>query len=65
MHEHELIDHLNGVAAIAAGFANEFGNADWAEVAGLLHDLGKFNPRWQEYLRNSNGDYLEESDGQD
>jgi len=63
--EHELNDHLSSVATIAADFAREFGNADWAMTAGLLHDLGKFNPRWQEYLRKSNGDYLEESDGQD
>jgi len=61
--EHPLIDHLSSVATIAADFAREFGNADWAMTAGLLHDLGKFNPRWQEYLRKSNGDYLEESDG--
>jgi CRISPR-associated endonuclease/helicase Cas3 len=64
-HEHTLIDHLSGVATIAEGFASEFGNADWARAAGILHDLGKFNPRWQEYLRKSNGDYLEEGDGQD
>jgi len=63
--EHELNDHLTSVATIAAGFASEFGNADWAMSAGMLHDLGKFNPRWQEYLRKSSGDYLEESDGQD
>ncbi|MEE9905231.1 MAG: CRISPR-associated endonuclease Cas3'' [Chlorobium sp.] len=63
--EHELNEHLIGVATIAAGFASEFGNADWAMAAGMLHDLGKFNPRWQEYLRMSNGDYLEERDGQD
>jgi CRISPR-associated endonuclease/helicase Cas3 len=63
--EHELNDHLNGVATIAASFASEFGNADWAMAAGLLHDLGKYNPRWQDYIRKSNGDYLEDSDGQD
>ncbi|UWX58582.1 CRISPR-associated endonuclease Cas3'' [Chlorobaculum sp. MV4-Y] len=63
--EHELSDHLSSVAKIASNFASEFGNADWARAAGMLHDLGKFNPRWQEYLRKSNGDYLEEHDGQD
>ena len=63
--EHNLNDHLTGVAIIAAGFASEFGNADWTMAAGMLHDLGKFNPRWQDYIRKSNGDYLEDSDGQD
>jgi CRISPR-associated endonuclease Cas3-HD len=63
--EHDLNEHLSGVARIAAGFASEFGNADWAFAAGMLHDLGKFNPKWQEYIRKSNGDYLEDADGQD
>ena len=53
--EHELNDHLAGVASIAAVFAVEFGNADWAMTAGMLHDLGKYNPQWQEYLRKSSG----------
>lgn len=63
--EHDLKDHLTGVAKIASGFASEFGNADWAFAVGMLHDLGKYNPQWQEYIRKSNGDYLEDSDGQD
>lgn len=64
--EHELSDHLTTVAMNAAAFASDFGNADWAYVAGMLHDLGKFNPDWQEYLRRNNGEYSEEGlDGQD
>ena len=63
--EHGLNDHLTRVAQIAADFASEFGNADWAMAAGMLHDLGKFNPRWQEYIRQNSGDYLGDADGQD
>lgn len=62
---HTLLEHLQGVAEKAATFADEFGNADWAFAAGMLHDLGKFNPQWQEYIRKSNGDHLEDTDGQD
>jgi len=65
LEEHDLSDHLLNVSRIAALFAVEFGNADWAAAAGMLHDLGKFNPKWQEYIRKSNGDYLEDADGQD
>jgi hypothetical protein len=65
MAAHDLRDHLVGVAERGAAFASEFGNADWAMAAGMLHDLGKYNPLWQEYIRKSNGDYLENSDGED
>jgi CRISPR-associated endonuclease/helicase Cas3 len=63
--EHDLKDHLVRVAEKAAGFASEFSNEDWALAAGLLHDLGKYNPLWQEYLRRHNGDYSEDAYGQD
>ena len=63
--EHDLKEHLIQVAYKASKFADEFGNGDWVKAAGLLHDLGKYNPQWQEYIRKANGDYTEESDGQD
>lgn len=61
--KHDLNEHLVRVAEKASEFAEEFGNGDWAKVAGLLHDLGKYNPEWQEYIRKNNGDYSEVENG--
>lgn len=53
--------HLNKVAWWAAKFASEMfpeGSEEaeaawqWGWLAGLWHDLGKFAPEWQEYLRS-------------
>lgn len=52
---HPLVDHLEGVANLAEFFAAWFGNGDWARLAGLWHDLGKFNPAWQAYLKRGSG----------
>ena len=53
--KHFLKDHLNGVAKKAGEFAAEFGNKDWGEVLGYWHDLGKFLPAWQNYIRRETG----------
>ena len=53
--KHFLKDHLNGVAKKAGEFASEFGNKDWGEVLGYWHDLGKFLPAWQNYIRRETG----------
>lgn len=45
-----LEKHLREVAAQAAAFAEPFGAADWAHLAGLWHDLGKYSNAFQEYL---------------
>lgn len=47
-----LRDHLRNVALLARDFAKPLGLADEAELAGLLHDLGKYAERFQERLRN-------------
>ncbi len=52
---HYLNDHLNSVAKLAGEFASEFGNKDWGELVGYLHDLGKFNNDWQRYLFRNSG----------
>jgi len=48
---HDLRDHLRGVAERAKAFGAKFGAADWAELAGWWHDLGKANQEFQEYLQ--------------
>ena len=54
---HLLDDHLQAVANIAQSFSkdgNMGGNSsDWARIAGLWHDLGKYRPGFQRYLRQS------------
>lgn len=49
--EHLLDDHQRQVAEMAANFATEFGGQDWAKLAGLWHDLGKYRPGFQQYIR--------------
>lgn len=51
---HDLATHLKEVASLAAKHAERFG-ADWARVAGLWHDLGKYRPRFQRYIRKETG----------
>ncbi len=46
-----LEDHLAEVAKLAGGMARVFGAEDWARAAGLLHDLGKGTPGFQQRLR--------------
>ncbi|MHB1202996.1 MAG: CRISPR-associated helicase Cas3' [Acidithiobacillus sp.] len=52
---HDLANHLAGVAALAACHARKFGAEDWAHLAGLWHDLGKYRPRFQHYIRKVSG----------
>lgn len=52
---HLLGEHLRSVADLAGGFAEPFGGAEWARLAGLWHDLGKFQPAFQQYIRTESG----------
>ncbi len=52
---HDLNDHLRDVAKLAAEFATPFGNDDWAHLAGLWHDLGKYSQEFQSYIKTASG----------
>lgn len=51
---HALDSHLIEVGQLAADFAQRYG-ADWADMAGRWHDLGKYRPRFQRYIRKVSG----------
>jgi CRISPR-associated endonuclease/helicase Cas3 len=53
-HEHALDEHLKSVATLARSHAARFGG-EWAYLAGLWHDLGKYRRRFQTYIRNASG----------
>lgn len=52
---HDLAEHLRCVATWAGEHASCFASADWAYLAGLWHDLGKYRPRFQNYIRQASG----------
>ncbi|OGB26804.1 MAG: CRISPR-associated helicase/endonuclease Cas3 [Burkholderiales bacterium RIFCSPLOWO2_02_FULL_57_36] len=52
---HDLVEHLRAVAALASVHARYFNGSDWAHLAGLWHDLGKYRPRFQHYIRTVSG----------
>ena len=54
-HEHPLDEHLRGVAVMAADFAAVFESADWANIAGIWHDLGKYSSEFQHYIKTVSG----------
>ncbi|GAB4472659.1 MAG: CRISPR-associated helicase Cas3' [Burkholderiaceae bacterium] len=51
---HALWEHLREVARLAATFAEPFRGTRWAELAGVWHDLGKYRPGFQAYIRCTN-----------
>ncbi len=53
--EHFLDEHLLAVAELAARFASVFYSQDWARLAGLWHDLGKFREKFQKYIKSVSG----------
>ncbi len=55
--EHALEEHLLKVARRAGESARTFGGEDWAKIAGLWHDLGKYSVEFQEYIKKASGYY--------
>jgi CRISPR-associated endonuclease/helicase Cas3 len=54
---HPLRDHLIATAQLAEAFGERFGTAKAAQLAGLLHDLGKYTKAFQ--ARLSGGDKVD------
>jgi CRISPR-associated endonuclease/helicase Cas3 len=52
---HDLREHLEEVAKLAAKFGKKFESDAWAKVAGLWHDLGKYRPAFQNYIKKASG----------
>lgn len=55
---HDLVDHLRGVARLAAAQLPSAA-APWGHLAGLWHDLGKFRPGFQRYVRQDPDAHIE------
>lgn len=54
-HEHLLDEHLRGVAKLAADFSADFDSSEWASIAGLWHDIGKYSTEFQRYIKTVSG----------
>lgn len=52
---HDLGEHLRGVAQRAEDCARHFSSEDWACVAGLWHDLGKYSGEFQRRIKSLSG----------
>jgi len=53
--EHFLDEHSLSVANLASEFAGQFNGVEWARLAGLWHDLGKYSNEFQHYIKAVSG----------
>ncbi|MDR1482224.1 MAG: CRISPR-associated helicase Cas3' [Synergistaceae bacterium] len=53
--EQTLDEHLRGVALRCGKNAEKFGLAEFGELLGLLHDMGKYSDAFQSYIRLPSG----------
>src|SRR6266571_353886 len=61
----DLEEHLRNVADAAAQYCASFGGEKFARYAGLLHDIGKYDPAFQQYLLNAERNLTKHSRGPD
>ncbi|MBF0509347.1 MAG: CRISPR-associated endonuclease Cas3'', partial [Deltaproteobacteria bacterium] len=48
-----LEHHLTAVAELTRAMADDFGAGDWAYLAGLWHDLGKYSQKFQQRIQDA------------
>ena len=51
---HDLFEHLVESARLARKFAGAFDAEEWAWLAGMWHDLGKYSDDFQTYIERAN-----------
>ena len=57
---HLLEEHLRAVARLAESFASQFRSGECGRLAGLWHDLGKYRPGFQRYIRQTPDAHIEQ-----